>query len=48
MSGDWWPYLRGVPAAGHITRRGGYWHPGNGATCARCNPKTERRKDGTA
>ena len=36
MSTQWWPYVPGVPAAGHVTARG-YWHPGNGATCPKCN-----------
>lgn len=33
----WWPYIPGVPAGGHVTSSG-HWHPGNGATCHRCNP----------
>lgn len=33
--GRWWSVQPGVPAAGHVTGQG-YWHPGNGATCPRC------------
>jgi hypothetical protein len=39
----WWPMVPGVPAAGHVTAQGGYWHPGNGATCPRCNPTPSYR-----
>jgi len=35
------PYMRGVPAAGHITLHGGYWHPGAEDNCSRCNPRHE-------
>jgi hypothetical protein len=38
----WWPYMPGVPAMGHVTSKG-YWHPGNGATCPRCNPTPSYR-----
>jgi len=35
--GQWWPYLPGVPAAGHVTSKG-FWHPGDGRTCSKgCN-----------
>lgn len=30
--------MPGVPAAGHITARGGYWHPGRAEGCAKCPP----------
>lgn len=37
-------YIPGVPAAGHVTR-GGYWHPGSKANCAKCAPPEARRHD---
>lgn len=39
---NWWPYIPGVPAAGHVTSHGN-WHPGNGATCHRCTPTRKAR-----
>lgn len=30
--------IPGVPAAGHVTARGGYWHPGRAEGCAKCEP----------
>jgi hypothetical protein len=30
-----WPYIPGVPAAGHVTS-GGAWHPGPIANCPKC------------
>jgi hypothetical protein len=30
-----WPYMPGVPAAGHVTS-GGHWHPGGIPTCTKC------------
>lgn len=30
-----WPYIPGVPAAGHVTERG-YWHPGRIDGCPKC------------
>lgn len=44
MSQNWWPYKIGIPAAGHIAS-GGFWHPGAGETCVRCNPPEPKRKD---
>lgn len=32
-----WPYMPGVPAAGHVTARG-WWHPGRIEGCAKCPP----------
>ena len=31
-----YPYLPGVPAAGHISR--GFWHPGKPDGCPKCEP----------
>ena len=31
-----YPYMPGVPAAGHITS-GGHWHPGTISNCTKCN-----------
>jgi hypothetical protein len=36
MSARAWLHTPGVPAAGHIVARGGYWHPGPIAGCAKC------------
>jgi hypothetical protein len=33
-----WLFQPGVPAAGHIVARGGYWHPGPIAGCVKCPP----------
>ncbi len=30
-----WPYMPGVPAAGHVTAAG-WWHPGRSENCSRC------------
>jgi len=37
-----WPYMPGVPAAGHVTARG-FWHPGRPENCRKCPPPTQRR-----
>jgi hypothetical protein len=37
MATKWWPVTPGVPAAGHLTASG-FWHPGGGHTCRKCNP----------
>jgi hypothetical protein len=37
--------MPGVPAAGHITASG-YWHPGDGRTCHKCDPRTLCRYSG--
>jgi len=42
MSPGPWPWMPGVPAAGHVTS-GGHWHPGAISTCARCNPPEPRK-----
>lgn len=41
-----WPYMPGVPAAGHITA-GGYWHPGGIDNCTKCAdpPRKEPPRD---
>jgi hypothetical protein len=36
-----WPYIPGVPAAGHVTSRG-YWHPGPIDGCAKCPEKESK------
>lgn len=36
-----YPYMPGVPAAGHIT--GGAWHPGAISSCRRCTPAEPER-----
>ena len=46
MSGPW-PYLPGVPAAGHITS-GGWWHPGRIEGCPKCRTNDETTEDGMA
>ena len=33
-----WPYMPGVPAAGHVTS-GGHWHPGRIDGCVKCEPR---------
>ncbi len=45
-----YPYLPGVPAAGHISD--GYWHPGaistcQKGTCGREQRREQRRKPGS-
>lgn len=38
-----YPYIPGVPAAGHIAS-GGFWHPGRIDGCPKCEPpKTPKR-----
>lgn len=37
-----WPYVPGVPAAGHITSRG-YWHAGPISGCTKCEPASTNR-----
>jgi hypothetical protein len=38
-----YPFIPGVPAAGHIAR--GYWHPGRAENCAKCEPPRPRQDD---
>jgi len=41
-----WPYLPGVPAAGHVTSHGA-WHPGRIDGCPKCEaakPREEKQK----
>lgn len=40
-----WPYVPGVPAAGHVTSKG-FWHPGRIEGCPKCEspPPPPRRK----
>jgi hypothetical protein len=42
MTHNSWPAIPGVPGAGHITARGGYWHPGRAEGCVKCQPPTRR------
>lgn len=39
------PMMPGVPAAGHVTAAGGYWHPGRAENCPTCNPPPQRSRD---
>lgn len=32
-----WPYMPGVPAAGHVTAKG-FWHSGAADGCPKCEP----------
>ncbi len=36
-----WPYVPGVPAAGHVTASG-FWHPGRVEGCVKCEPSESR------
>ncbi len=39
-----WPYIPGVPAAGHVTSKG-YWHPGPVNGCQKCEPTPRPKRE---
>jgi hypothetical protein len=42
-----YPFLPGVPAAGHVTG-GGWWHPGKADGCVKCEPYNPRHRKAPA